>query len=156
MNRGEIMENRKAIYMFGLIFSIVFAIIYYMLFQTFLAQKPMQYTIYYHQIGLYQSNENAEKAIKQFQEQDIDAYLYKVNDMNSVICGLSESKEEAQKYGEALKKKQIPYVDKMIQSQNEAVHEALEKKDYTTALELIHNESKGNEQTGATSRKSTE
>ena len=59
MKRGDSMENRKAIYVFGLIFSLAFAIIYYLLFQTFLAQKEMQFTIYYHQIGLYQNGDCA-------------------------------------------------------------------------------------------------
>ncbi len=150
------MENRKAIYIFGCIFSVAFALIYYLLFQTFLNQKPAEYTVYYHQIGLYQNLDNAKKAISNFKEKDIEAYIYEIDDMNSIICGLSISKEEAEKYGEALKKKKIPFVDKTIQTKSESVHEALSKKDYKTALELIKNESKGNEQTGATEGKSTE
>lgn len=148
------MENRKVIYIFGLMFSIVFALIYYLLFQTFLNQKETQYTVYYHQIGLYQSLENAQKAINQFKKQDIEAYVYEINDMNSVICDMSESKEETDQLKDVLEKKQIPYVDKTIETKNEAVHNALSKKDYKTALELIQNESKRNEQTGTSSGKS--
>lgn len=148
------MENRKTIYLLGLMFSIVFAIIYYLLFQTFLGQKEAQFTVYYHQIGLYKSSENAQKAITQFKEKDIEAYLFEINEMNSVICDMSDSDSEAQKFGEALKQKKIPFVDKTIQTQNEAVIDAISKKDYKTALELIKNESKGNEQTGTSSGKS--
>lgn len=150
------MENRKVIYLLGLMFSITFAIIYYLLFQTFLDQKETQFTVYYHQIGLYKSSENAQKAITQFKEKNIEAYIYEINEMNSVICDISDSKSEAQKSGEVLKQKQIPFVDKTIQSQNEAVIDAISKKDYKTALELIKNESKGNEQTGTASGKSAE
>lgn len=150
------MESRKAIYIFGIMFSVVFAIIYYLLFQTFLSQKDIQFTVYYNQIGLYQSSANAQKAVKQFKEQNIDGYVYEINGMNSIICAMSLSKEETQEYGAALKKQKIPYVDKSIQVKNEAIQTALTEKDYKTALELIKNESKGNEQTGATSGKSTE
>lgn len=139
------MENRKVIYIFGLMFSLVFAIIYYLLFQTFIGQKESQFTVYYHQIGLYQNSDNAQKAIAQFKEQGIEAYLYEINDMNSVICDISNSQNEIQKSGEALKQKQIPYVDKELQTKNEAVLNALSENDKKTALELIKNESKGNE-----------
>lgn len=47
-------------------------------------------------------------------------------------------------------------MNKTIQSQNEAVLDALNEKDYKTALELIKNESKRNEQAGASQGKSAE
>ena len=156
MKRGDSMENRKAIYVSGLIFSLAFAIIYYLLFQTFLAQKEMQFTIYYHQIGLYQNGDNAQKAIAQFKELGIEAWIYEIDGMNSVICNISDSQSDVQKTETVLKEKNIPFVDKTIQSQNEAVLDALNEKDYKTALELIKNESKRNEQAGASQGKSAE
>lgn len=143
------MENRKVIYLLGLVFSIVFAIIYYILFQTFLSQKEESLTLYYNQIGLYQSSENAQKAAAQFKAQKIDAYVYTVDDMNSVICAISEKQEDTQAFGKKLKEMQIPYVEKTFVSQNHALSDALTKQDMKTVLELMNHESKGNESAGA-------
>ena len=94
--------------------------------------------------------------IAQFKDQGIEAWIYEIDGMNSVICNISDSQSEVQKNEAVLKEKNIPFVDKTIQSQNEAVLDALSKKDYKTALELIKNESKRNEQTGTPAGKSAE
>lgn len=65
----------------------------------------MQFTIYYHQIGLYQNGDNAQKAIAQFKELGIEAWIYEIDGMNSVICNISDSQSDVQKTETVLKEK---------------------------------------------------
>ena len=131
------MENRKVIYTFGLLFSIAFAIIYYGLFHIFSDNGGNTVTLYYNQVGLYKNTENAQKNIASLKELGIDAYVVSKDDLHRVICGISTNQEDTKENGAE-------------------ITQALQEKDTDKILEMINNESKGNEQTGATAGESSE
>lgn len=142
------MENRKLIYMFGLLFSIVFASLYYFLFQAFLTvEDTSTFTIYYNQVGLYKSDANAQKVIHTLKEQDIDAYLFPQNDVNAIITGMSSEEEQTKQNQEQLKAIDMTFIEKSITTKQQEVKDALKAQDVNKVLELINNESKGNEST---------
>lgn len=142
------MENRKLIYMFGLLFSIVFASLYYFLFQAFLTvEDTSTFTFYYNQVGLYKSDENAQKVIHTLKEHYIDAYLFPQNDVNAIITGMSSEEEQTKQNQEQLKAIDMTFIEKSITTKQPEVKDALEAQDINKVLELINNESKGNEST---------
>lgn len=139
------------IYLFGCLFSIAFALIYYALFHVILQEEQTTLTLYYNQVGLYKSEDNAQSAISTLKNQAIEAYLFPQEDVNAVICGLSTTEAQTKENGTALASLDMNYIEKTILIQNPACIKALEEQDFTTALELITNESKTDEQNGAAS-----
>lgn len=145
------MENRKLIYFFGLLFSALFALLYYGLFHVILDQESEPTIVYYNQVGLYKSEENAQKVIKQLQDMGIDGYIFMNDDLHTVICGISSNQTDTQANGTLLQQQGLAYIEKQWTSEQEEVLNALEQNDITTVLEWMEHESKGNEQAGATS-----
>lgn len=146
------MENRKLIYLFGLLFSIVFGLVYYLLFHTFLTvENTNTLHLYYNQVGLYKSEENAQKVINSLKEQQIDAYIFPQEDVNAVICGVHHDEAITKSNGDTLTGLGMKYIEKTIETNNQEVIDAYQSEDFTKALELIKNESKGNESTGTSS-----
>ncbi len=150
------MENRKVIYTFGLLFSIAFAIIYYGLFHIFSDNGGNTVTLYYNQVGLYKNTENAQKNIASLKELGIDAYVVSKDDLHRVICGISTNQEDTKENGALLDKNNMKYIEKQATAQAAEITQALQEKDTDKILEMINNESKGNEQTGATAGESSE
>lgn len=146
------MENRKLIYFFGLLFSVIFAIGYTLLFHTFLQKDTStSVTLYYNQVGLYKSEDNADKVIQKLKEQSIDAYIFSQNDLHAVICSLSIDQETSKSQQEDLTRLQMNFIEKHLDIHDVNIINALQNQEYEKALEMITNESKGNEQNGASS-----
>ncbi len=142
------MENRKLIYFFGLLFSAIFALVYYGLFYVFLDQTTATTHFYYNQVGLYKSEENAQAMIAQLAEHEIDGYILMHEELHAVICGISDDQESAKANGDALEKQGFPYIEKQWIGNDDAPLNAFRQKDMETVLEMMNDESKGNEQTG--------
>lgn len=149
------MENRKVIYTFGLLFSIAFALIYYGLFHIFTNNNNM-IAIYYNQVGLYKNSENAEKSIATLKKLDIEGYIISKDELHRVICGISTNPDDTKENGGRLSKNSINYIEKEVKVKEADVSAALEAKDMEKILEMINNESEGNEQAGAATGKSNE
>lgn len=144
------MENRKLIYLFGAIFSILFALFYFLLFDNFIASDSENgRTLYYNQVGLYKSSENSEKSIVNLKENGIDAYAITKDDLIAVVCGMSEDTFETKKQQEVLQSLGLSFIEKNIVISEPEMLTLLETKDYETLWEMISNESKGNESSGA-------
>lgn len=143
------MENRKLIYFFGLLFSMIFAIGYTLLFHTFLQKDTTtSITLYYNQVGLYKSEDNANKVIQKLKEQSIDAYSFPQDDLHAVICSLSTNQETSKSQQEDLTRLQMNFIEKHLDIHDENIINALQNQEFDKALEMITNESKGNEQNG--------
>lgn len=143
------MENRKQIYFFGLLFSAVFALVYYGLFHFFLDQDTEVTHLFYNQVGLYKSEENAQKVINQLAALEIDGYILMHEDLHAVICGISDDQGDTKANGDILAKQEINYIEKEWVGKDDAALNAFRSKDMDTVLEMMNDESKGNEQTGA-------
>lgn len=146
------MENRKLIYLFGAIFSILFAAFYFLLFDNFITNdKISEKSLYYNQVGLYKSSENSEKSIENLKVNGIEAYPITKDELIAVVCGMSEQVEETKAQQDTLQSLGISFVEKNIVVKDSEMLSLLESKDYEKILEMIENESKGNESAGTTS-----
>lgn len=132
------MENRKLVYLFGIVFSVMFAFLYFFLFDTLLAQENTNSaTLYFNQVGLYKDEENSTKTIAKLKEQDIEAYAIKKEDMTAVVCGVSEQREETQKLQAALDTLGITYIEKQVTVEDPAILKEISNKEITKALEMM-------------------
>lgn len=147
------MENRKVIYTFGLLFSLAFALIYYGLFHIFTGSNDTV-NIYYNQVGLYKSNENAAKNVATLKDLNIDAYILSDDELHHVICGINTDQKSTKENGAILAKNNINFIEKSAAVKKSEVIEAQKAKDMDKILEMIKNESEGNEQAGTTAGES--
>lgn len=143
------MENRKLIYFFGLLFSAIFALLYYGLFHILIQDSPTYGNVYYNQVGLYKNEENAQKVVQQLNDLKIDAHIFLQAELHAVICGISEDQALTQENGAQLAKEGMNYIEKQWTG-NEAILNALQENDIEKVLEMIQNESQRNESAGAT------
>lgn len=133
------MENRKLVYLFGIVFSVIFALLYFFLFDTLLAQeKANSATLYFNQVGLYQDEENSTKTIAKLKEQDIEAYAIKKEELTAVICGVSEQREETQKLQTTLDTLGITYIEKQVTIEDPAILKEVNDQRIAKALEMMN------------------
>lgn len=145
------MENKKVIYLFASIFSLLFAMIYYFLFSNLVSSNQGQQSVLYmNQVGLYKSEENANKIVEKLKEQGIQAYIFAKDDVLAVVCSLSDQEQETKQQQEKLSSLGYSYIQKSIVITNDEIIKKLQEKDYATVLEMIKSESKGNDSTGET------
>lgn len=146
------MENRKLIYFFGLLFSMIFAIGYTLLFHTFIKNEASTtITLYYNQVGLYKSEDNAAKVIQRLKDQSIEAYLFPQDDLHAVICSLHTEQEQTKAQQKELMRLQMSFIEKQLEIDEADIISAIQNQEYDKALEMIINESKRNEQAGTAS-----
>ena len=142
------MENKKVIYLFASIFSLVFAMVYYFLFSSLVSPNKQQNVLYMNQVGLYKSQENANKVIEKLKEQGIPAYILAKEDVLAVVCSLSDQEQETKQQQEKLASLGYSYIQKSVPIVNANIASKLQEKDYATVLEMIKNESQGNDNKG--------
>lgn len=138
------MKNKKLIYLFAITLSIIFSIIYLLIFHYYIpsSEEDNKSTmLYLNQIGLYKEKANAEKVASDLQSNQITGYIYKKEDVYVVACGVSKDESESQKIEEQLKALSYSYINKKISIQDDEITELIDSKKYQEALELIGNQS---------------
>lgn len=138
------MENKRFIFSAAIFFSFVFGLAYYLIFTNFVSVKEAV-NIYMNQVGLYKSSDNAASVVTTLKEKDIACFTMKKNDLIAVVCSLSDNKDDTVKQQEQLTTLGYTYIEKTITVENQEIIDLLHEKDYTKALEMINNESKGND-----------
>lgn len=132
------MENRKLVYVFGILFSVVFAFLYFFLFDTLIPKEdPSIATIYFNQVGLYKDEENSAKTIAKLQEQQIDAYAIKKEDVTAVVCGVSEVQEDTKALQDTLTTLGISYIEKQIVVDDQNILQLWKDAEITKVLEMM-------------------
>lgn len=138
------MKNKKLIYFFAITLSIIFSIIYLLIFHYYIpsSEEDNKTTmLYLNQIGLYKEKANAETVASDLQSNQITGYIYKKEDVYVVVCGVSKDESEAQKIEEQLKALSYSYINKQISIKDDEISELIDSKKYQEALELIGNQS---------------
>lgn len=138
------MKNKKLIYLFAITLSIIFSIIYLLIFHYYIpssAEDSKTTMLYLNQIGLYKEKANAEKVASDLQSNQITGYIYKKEDVYVVACGVSNDESESQKIEEQLKALSYSYINKKISIKDDEITELINSKKYQEALELIGNQS---------------
>lgn len=132
------MENRKLVYVFGIVFSVVFAILYFFLFDTLIPTTDRNAsTIYFNQVGLYKDEENSKKTIVRLQEQDIEAYAVKKEEVTAVVCGVSEQEEETKALQVTLDTLGLSYIEKNVTVEDPEILQLWNDQEISKALEMM-------------------
>lgn len=136
------MNQRKTIILLGMLFSLVFALFYHVLF-TFVLQETEQETrvLFVNQVGLYEQDKSIQSMQKKLEANGIASYTMKQQDVTAVICGVSTREEENAEVQEKLKELKYSYITKKITVENSEIITYIDEKDYEQALERIGNES---------------
>lgn len=141
------MENKKLIYFFGILFSILFSLIYYGLFQIFFSKNDHPITLYFQQLGIYRQEENASKFLHDLQSKDINATYLKSNENYIVVFGITDHAATTAQNKELLEQNNITYLNKTITLNDENIIKLWKEQQIEKVLEHIYNENKTNEQT---------
>lgn len=138
------MKNKNLIYLFAITLSIIFSVIYLLIFHYYIpsSEEDNKSTmLYLNQIGLYKEKANAEKVASDLQSNQITGYIYKKEDVYVVACGVSKDESESKKIEEQLKALSYSYINKKISIKDGEITELINSKKYQEALELIGNQS---------------
>lgn len=132
------MESKKLIILFSLGFSAVFSIVYYILFATLQTHTASDAkTIYYNQVGLYQKQESIDSMKQTLQDNGLDTYVLKTNDLSAVVTGVSLDQEGMESVQAKLKEMNINFVEKNITVEDPEIISLLEQNSYEEALERL-------------------
>lgn len=135
------MENKKLIMIFGAGFSIVFSILYYILFTSLPARSNTDSidakTLYYNQVGLYRQQDSMESMKNTLKEKGFDAYTMKQGDITAVISGISFDGQSTKDEQPKLKEAGFAFVEKEITIDDPQVLELFDQKAYDAALERM-------------------
>lgn len=137
------MKNKKLIYFFAITLSIIFSIIYLLVFKYYIPSHEDSKTasLYVNQIGLYKEKANADKILSNLQSHQIEGYIYKKKDIYVVVCGVSDNQEDSKKVEASLKKQSLSYIAKKIDVKDDTMVAMIAAKQYQQVLELIGNQS---------------
>lgn len=131
------MENKKLMYLFGIIFSMIFALFYFFIFDSFLHEEKISKTIYFNQVGLYKDSANSEQVIQTFKEKEITCYPVKKDEVTAVVCGVSEHEEETKKQQETFTSSNISFIEKQVVLDTPEILSLWEDNEITTVLEMM-------------------
>ena len=117
------MENKRLIMLFGILFSVVFCLMYYVLFSFTLGKaNDDKRTLYMNQVGLYEKAQS----VQDMQEK-----------LTAVVCGVSSDEKESQQVQQKLKALKYSYIPKDVTVENSDVVKLIDEQAYDKALERI-------------------
>ena len=130
------MENKRLIVLFGILFSAVFCLIYYVLFTLGKAGDGKR-TLYMNQVGLYEKAASVKDMQEKLEKEGLKSYTLKQEKLTAVVCGVSTDEKESQQVQQKLKKLKYSYIPKNVTIENTAVVELIDEQAYDKALERI-------------------
>lgn len=132
------MENKRLIVLFGILFSAVFCLIYYVLFSFTLGKAgDGKSTLYMNQVGLYEKAASVKDMQEKLEKEGLKSYTLKQEKLTAVVCGVSTDEKESQQVQQKLKKLKYSYIPKNVTIENTAVVELIDEQAYDKALERI-------------------
>lgn len=136
------MNQKKTIILLGMLFSLIFALFYHVLF-TFVLQETEKETrvLYVNQVGLYQQDKSIQAMQEKLEKNDIESYTMKQKEITAVVCGVSTQEKENELIQNKLKELKYSYITKKITVENAEIISYIDEKKYEQALERIGNES---------------
>lgn len=132
------MENKRLIMMFAILFSVVFALVYYVLLSFTLGKAGDEKRILYmNQVGLYEKADSVKNMQDKLKKEGLESYTMKQEDLTAVVCGVSVEKEENEQVQEQLKKLNYSYIPKSVTLEDTAIVDLIDAKSYGEVLERI-------------------
>ena len=131
-------ENKRLIVLFGILFSVVFCLIYYVLFSFTLGKAgDGKRTLYMNQVGLYEKAASVKDMQEKLEKEGLKSYTLKQEKLTAVVWGVSTEEKESQQVQQKLKKLKYSYIPKNVTIENTAVVELIDEQAYDKALERI-------------------
>ena len=128
------MENKRLIMLFGILFSVVFCLMYYVLFSFTLGKaNDDKRTLYMNQVGLYEKAQSVQDMQEKLEKEGLKSYTMKQDKLTAVVCGEKESQQVQQK----LKALKYSYIPKDVTVENSDVVKLIDEQAYDKALERI-------------------
>ena len=147
------MENKRLIMLFGILFSVVFCLMYYVLFSFTLGKaNDDKRTLYMNQVGLYEKAQSVQDMQEKLEKEGLKSYTMKQDKLTAVVCGVSSDEKESQQVQQKLKALKYSYIPKDVTVENSDVVKLIDEQAYDKALERI-GKCKGIKQGGASKRK---
>lgn len=136
------MGNRKVIVSFGLLFSAIFALFYYVLFTTVSEQgtKEESRTLYVNQVGIYAEEDNAEKVYEKLKQEGFTPYRVNRDEKQIIMTSVSTKEDTTKEEGEKLQELEYSYITKKITVEGAKLAKAVDEKDYQKVLQAMEDE----------------
>lgn len=132
------MENKRLIMLFGILFSVVFCLVYYVLFSFTLGKaNDDKRTLYMNQVGLYEKAQSVQDMQEKLEKEGLKSYTMKQDKLTAVVCGVSSDEKESQQVQQKLKALKYSYIPKNVTVENSDVVKLIDEQAYDKALERI-------------------
>lgn len=132
------MENKRLIMLFGILFSVVFCLVYYVLFSFTLGKaNDGKRTLYMNQVGLYEKAQSVKDMQEKLEKEGLKSYTMKQDKLTAVVCGVSGDEKESQQVQQKLKTLKYSYIPKNVTVENSDVVKLIDEQAYDKALERI-------------------
>ena len=116
-------ENKRLIMLFGILFSVVFCLMYYVLFSF--------------TVGLYEKAQSVQDMQEKLEKEGLKSYTMKQDKLTAVVCGVSSDEKESQQVQQKLKALKYSYIPKDVTVENSDVVKLIDEQAYDKALERI-------------------
>lgn len=103
------MKREWLAFILGLVVSSLFGLSAWLLMP-----ESQNYTLYYHQVGIYANANNANNAISQLQSIGIDGYALHKDNQDYIICGLVLDQAESDVIASSLSGAGMPVLEKHL------------------------------------------
>lgn len=131
-------ENKRLIMLFGILFSVVFCLMYYVLFSFTLGKaNDDKRTLYMNQVGLYEKAQSVQDMQEKLEKEGLKSYTMKQDNLTAVVCGVSSDEKESQQVQQKLKALKYSYIPKNVTVENSDVVKLIDEQAYDKALERI-------------------
>ena len=133
------MENKRLIVLFAAVFSVVFSIFYYFLFQVTLSKNGgnEKRTLYMNQVGLYEKQEGVDATIEKLKKEGLTGYSLKQGNVTAVVCSVGVDESVVKKEQETLTSLKYNFIEKSVTVDDQSIVTLIDKAQFDKALERI-------------------
>ena len=130
--------KRSLVTVLALSFTLVFSFIFLKLFvDEAIVTSSNQAIVYYLQVGVFKSLDNANGKVEQLKQNDIEAYYHFQDDLYFVVTGFSLDKNEKDIQKQILIENEITCYDKQVVVTDASIIEQMQSNSYAKLLEVL-------------------
>lgn len=138
------MNKKRSVIFFALLLSCLFSAVYVVGFMMITPHNE-SVRLAMNQVGIYQNEENANKVIDALTAMNLKPYSYKQESLTIVVCSISKDAAKTREEQTILEAAGYAYIYKEIESKDSDFVEAVNKQNYEKVMELMQNQSNGNQ-----------
>lgn len=138
------MNKKRSVIFFALLLSCLFSAVYVIGFMMITPHNE-SVRLAMNQVGIYQNEENANKVIDALIAMNLKPYSYKQESLTIVVCSISKDAAKTREEQTILEAAGYAYIYKEIESKDSDFVEAVNKQNYEKVMELMQNQSNGNQ-----------